>query len=641
MAAGTKRRSWTWKLLGEETLRIYGEKYDVSLNDRDTIIRSYSIIKIQCTIHKCMFEKSVTAFINAKSICPGCKTAKGSEKWTWERFNTQIVEVYKKKFDLSKATPEIAENTKSLIPVICKTCGYYWEHSIRNILRHTLECPSCTGRLPWTLERLKTETKRVHGDKFDISQVTDDHIKFAKTVIPIKCNTCGDDIDKTINHFINRGHGCPRCSGRKPWTKEEFIRVVEIKFPEKYDLSGIPEPMHGATEHFPVTCKNCGYHWMTNVARLYYNGTGCQNCSCRQVRWTYDRFVDIMNKFYPEEFDISGVKPTDVINGDSIVTVICKDCGDSRNTPVKEFTHRIIKCPVCKGLKRPWTLERLLYDIKPVFDSIYDFSNVRAEHISNSFSRIPVTCRKCKFEWRPKIFSIIHRDTGTTCLRCNNHEFWTYDRLIAENDRLYPDLYDLSNVDKDSKMTSKSKIDIICKKCNFTWESTPNCFIYNVVKCRNCSGSFGERLCINILDRARLIYKCQIGLDTLPRKRFDFMFTFRGKRYIIEYDGLQHFCFIPYFHKTMENFIERQDCDVTKTKCALSEDYYVIRIDYTNIDNASITKHLNNAMRQLNENNRVYYSDPNLYTYISDKLEEVPSNEACSSSCDVGELVEI
>lgn len=141
---------------------------------------------------------------------------------------------------------------------------------------------------------------------------------------------------------------------------------------------------------------------------------------------------------------------------------------------------------------------------------------------------------------------------------------------------------------------------------------------------------------MNIMERAGIPYESEVILANLPRKRFDFVFIHRGKRYIIEYDGIQHFRFVLYFHGALDIFEERKRVDVMKTEAALAEGYYVIRIDHTNIDNNSISKHLNMAMRQLNENNRVYYSDPDMYTYISDNLTnstiEQPITEPCSST---------
>lgn len=83
-------------------------------------------------------------------------------------------------------------------------------------------------------------------------------------------------------------------------------------------------------------------------------------------------------------------------------------------------------------------------------------------------------------------------------------------------------------------------------------------------------------------------------------------------RWILEYDGIQHFEFIMFFYKTISNFHEYQRIDMMKTKVALQQGFNIIRIDYTQLNN--IPFHINQAITY---NQPVYFSTPELYSHIS------------------------
>ena len=94
------------------------------------------------------------------------------------------------------------------------------------------------------------------------------------------------------------------------------------------------------------------------------------------------------------------------------------------------------------------------------------------------------------------------------------------------------------------------------------------------------------------------------------------MIEYNELKYVIEFDGIQHFKFIEFFHKDIKNFITRQETDIFKTIVALKNDYNIIRIDYKQIDN--IEFHICEAFKL---KNTTYFSTPGLYTYITNRLE--------------------
>jgi hypothetical protein len=131
--------------------------------------------------------------------------------------------------------------------------------------------------------------------------------------------------------------------------------------------------------------------------------------------------------------------------------------------------------------------------------------------------------------------------------------------------------------------------------------------------CKFCGASKGERNVRMILQELNLPFVQQYTLQALPRRKYDFCFQYNNRYYLIEFDGEPHFHYVRKFHKTKAGFLESQVIDRIKTYAAWASGYYLIRIDYTQIEH--IKYHIISA---INANCIVYLSNPELYKYISD-----------------------
>ena len=100
-------------------------------------------------------------------------------------------------------------------------------------------------------------------------------------------------------------------------------------------------------------------------------------------------------------------------------------------------------------------------------------------------------------------------------------------------------------------------------------------------------------------------------MEATGRYSYDFMFEYQGQCILLEYDGKQHFHFVPFFHKTYETFLERQGTDIFKTIQATKNGFKIIRIDYTQED--MISEHMEIALKN---NQQMYFSTPEMYQYI-------------------------
>jgi len=131
--------------------------------------------------------------------------------------------------------------------------------------------------------------------------------------------------------------------------------------------------------------------------------------------------------------------------------------------------------------------------------------------------------------------------------------------------------------------------------------------------CLLCGSSKGEREIRRILRDLNVTFIPEYHLSVVPSRRYDYYFEFNNNKYLLEYDGEQHFGFVRKYHKTKKGFFQYQLIDRIKTFAAWKTGHRIIRIDFTQLEH--LRTHIINA---LNSNSIVYLSSPNLYTYITD-----------------------
>lgn len=99
--------------------------------------------------------------------------------------------------------------------------------------------------------------------------------------------------------------------------------------------------------------------------------------------------------------------------------------------------------------------------------------------------------------------------------------------------------------------------------------------------CPKCTGSNGEQLLMHYLDSNNVPYIFQHTFNNcLSKQRRPLVFDFflPDNKMLIEFDGQQHFYFVPHFHGSHERFHELKQHDIIKEKYANANDYVLIRI---------------------------------------------------------------
>ena len=100
--------------------------------------------------------------------------------------------------------------------------------------------------------------------------------------------------------------------------------------------------------------------------------------------------------------------------------------------------------------------------------------------------------------------------------------------------------------------------------------------------------SQGELHIAKLLHELKYRYQPEYELPSLPDRRFDFFINCKRQyqkfKFVIEFDGQQHFQYTPTFHLTPADFMETQRRHLEKANAAIQAGIRVLRIDYTQIN---------------------------------------------------------
>jgi len=184
----------------ERSRKIHGDRYDYSH------IKEYknnqTKVPIICPEHG-EFLQTPKNHLNGRG-CPKCG---GTEKMTTQEFIEKAKHIHGSRYDYSLVE---YDTTKDKVKIICNDCGRIFLQRPQDHLR-AYGCPYCWGKNKTTEEFIE-EARKVHGDKYDYSEVT-----YFRAIdkIKIKCRKCGHVFLVTPHDHITHKNGCPYCNSSK------------------------------------------------------------------------------------------------------------------------------------------------------------------------------------------------------------------------------------------------------------------------------------------------------------------------------------------------------------------------------------------------------------------------------------------
>lgn len=237
-----------------------------------------------------------------KALHRGCPKCARNSKLTTDELITRSKECHTSEFDnLSyEKTNYVNKKTKVIV-----TCHNKDENGIEHgdfeiATGHLLDgqgCPICrylksSSKKRRSLEKVIEESRKVHGDKYDYSEIKNyknDRIKY-----PIICKQHGT-FYQTFNNHIKFKQGCPicgreKCDDARRFTFEDFVERANKRHNNKY--------IYHDDEFFTnrkkysklrITCPIHGDFYQTMTNHLF--GQGCPICKTSKLEQEFTNFL--------------------------------------------------------------------------------------------------------------------------------------------------------------------------------------------------------------------------------------------------------------------------------------------------------------------------------------------------------------
>lgn len=282
---------------------------------------------------------------------------------------------------------------------------------------------------------------------------------------------------------------------------------------------------------------------------------------------THEEWVAACNKKHKNKYSY----PEKYKNCRSLIQIMCPIHGSFKQ---KAKYHKDgCGCPKCGRESsiavRMRTKESFIEESKVIHGDKYNYDNIK---YINTKTHVDIFCIYCQEYFKQQPAQHIF---GMGCFKCAIRlKRATNDEFIKKCEARHgKDLFDYSKVKYINQFT---KITIICLKCSNEFIQTAN----NHTRghgCTRCRESHGEQYCRRVLKELNIDYIPQYRIEGLGRHSFDFYFENKGRKYLLEYDGEQHFKENQFFKRTLE---EEHQNDINKTYNGINSGYSVIRIDY-------------------------------------------------------------
>lgn len=169
---------------------------------------------------------------------------------------------------------------------------------------------------------------------------------------------------------------------------------------------------------------------------------------------------------------------------------------------------------------------------------------------------------------------------GDRCLICHGNKR----RTIDEFKHNIKDRDDIECIDTEY-VNNKTKLLFRCNICRKTFYATPCNILTNNTGCPSCTKSKAEKIIENILSKNEIEYTTQKTFKDLfyrskrNKLKFDFEISINTLKFLLEFDGEQH------FHKTRkfsyEDVEDIHQRDILKNSYCIKNNITLVRIPYT------------------------------------------------------------
>jgi len=387
----------------------------------------------------------------------------------------------------------------------------------------------------------------------------EDGYKNRKTRMKLECITC-NYVWCSQFKSIEQNKGCPKCAGCAKFTIDEVINMLTNK---KIIWLNKEKGYKNNSSILKLQCLNnqCNFIWDTQFRSVIKSKLGCHRCAGRE-KYTPEKVNEILinkNMIWLDEPEIYQH------NGTSL-NIKCKICDYIFKNSLGNLNIAQQGCPKCAGVVPP-TNEEILDLLKKKKIIWLDQEN----GYKNQGSMMSFKCEICNYQWQTSFNSIKNQDSG--CAKCS--KCMKYDIKFVNDFCKDKPFKVLSTEYKDAH----APLEFSCNICNYYWKTDFAHIQNRNTGCPNCSSEKTEKLCRSYLEKKLNILFPKTSAPWLNQLQLDGYNEQLNLAF--EYNGLQHYKLVPFFHKTEEDFKTQQARDKLKRKILKQRGIKLLDIPYT------------------------------------------------------------
>lgn len=290
----------------KKALAVHGDRYNY---DKVVYKNSQTKVIITCPIHG-DFEQSPGNHTH-KTNPQGCPVCAGKTKWDLRRFLEEATKIHHDKYNYSQV---VFKGLTKKVKILCPVHGVFLQSPAHHI--HRLQgCPDCAGTKTGTKEKFVEKARKIHGDKYSYDKVV---YKTTHTKVVITCPIHGDFEQSPANHtHKNNPQGCYLCTGRKRWSRDEFIKEATEVHKGEYDYTNVV--WSGLKEMVEILCPFHGPFKQLPVVHL--NGSGCQRCLSSKGETKIRQILKRKNIVFEEQYRFQDCSNVNTLPFDFLIIV--------------------------------------------------------------------------------------------------------------------------------------------------------------------------------------------------------------------------------------------------------------------------------------------------------------------------------
>jgi hypothetical protein len=279
------------------------------------------------------------------------------------------------------------------------------------------------------------------------------------------------------------------------------------------------------------------------------------------------------------------------------LTKVILTCENNHEFTVRPDMHinRGDGCPICRNNQRTKSNEKFLEEIKKICSDKYDFSLVDYKGV---YQKVTLICKEHgQFQITPNSISKCH-----SCPSCNTYNKMNSEQFIEKAKKIHNNKYIYDH--RFRYINSRNNVEILCPKHGYFQQLANNHLRGHACnKCENRSKS--EIIIENILISKSINFKIEykfFDLRYIYPLRFDFAIfdDENNLKYLLEFNGRQHYEFVRKFHVEEKNFEIYKERDKIKMDYCEKNNIKVFIIKY----NDDIEKELEKIINENEENSK-------------------------------------